>query len=309
MSDLQPGTILDAEPVIPVQRGSGRVPVNESASLWADARRELLRKPTFVLSALYLLVVASMALVPRLWTSRKPDQCDIHDGTLPMSAEHPFGTSPNGCDYYAHAVYGAFPSLSIAFMATVGVVLIGVTLGMVSGYYGGWIDAVISRITDTILSLPFLLGALVFLTVLKKFNIFTIALVLIALGWTGMTRLMRGSVLSTKALDYVQAARAMGASDARVMFRHILPNAIAPVIVVATVSLGAFVATEATLTFLGAGLQPPAASWGVMIATHEPYFNDQPHLVLIPVGLLVGTVLSFILMGDALRDALDPRLR
>jgi len=159
------------------------------------------------------------------------------------------------------------------------------------------------------LSLPFLLGALVLLAILSVRNIWSIALALIVLGWTVIARIMRGSVMETKNLDYVAAARALGATHTRIMVRHILPNAIAPVVVYATILLGGFVAAEATLTFLGVGLQPPAASWGVMIAMHQVYFAQQPWLLLYPVGLLVGTVLSFILAGDALRDALDPKLQ
>ena len=140
-------------------------------------------------------------------------------------------------------------------------------------------------------------------------NIWTIALALIVLGWTVIARIMRGSVIEARNLDYVSAARALGATNNRIMFRHILPNAVAPVVVYATIMLGSFVAAEATLTFLGVGLQPPAASWGVMISMHQVYFAEDPWLLLFPVGLLVGTVLSFILAGDALRDALDPKLQ
>jgi peptide/nickel transport system permease protein/oligopeptide transport system permease protein len=267
----------------------------------------------------FILIVVSMAAFPFLWTRKNPKLCDIAESKLSPSAEHWFGTSVNGCDYYAHAIHGARPSLLIALIATLGITFLGVMFGMLAGYFGGWVDTIISRVIDIIYSLPFLLGALVILGILRQSELlhsdewFTqvavVAVVLIVLGWVGVARIMRGSVLSAKNLDYVQAAKSLGASNSRLMFRHILPNAIAPVVVVATISLGGFIAAEATLTFLGAGLQPPAVSWGTMIAGHFDYFNDYKYLVLIPCALLVPTVLSFILAGDALRDALDPKLR
>jgi len=280
-----------------------------NASLWADARRQLLRDPVFIAASIYVLLVASMAAFPTLWTRQDPRACDVQRTRIAPSWEHPFGFNNLGCDYYSHAIHGARPSLQIAIFATLGIVLLGGTAGLLAGYFGGWVDAIISRITDIFFSLPFLLGAIVFLTVIKQQNVWTLAAVLIVLGWTTIARIMRGSVLSSKGLDYVQAAKAMGAGHGRLMLRHILPNAIAPLVVYATITLGAFVSAEATLTYLGVGLQPPEESWGIMISQHQVYFLDHPWLLLFPCGLLVGTVLSFILMGDALRDALDPKLR
>ncbi len=145
--------------------------------------------------------------------------------------------------------------------------------------------------------------------VVKDQTIWTLAFVLVVLAWPTIARIMRSSVISSKNLDYVHAAKAVGATNGRLMFRHILPNAIAPMLVYATITLGSFVSAEATLTFLGVGLQAPAQSWGIAISQHQVYFLEDPWLLLFPCGLLVGTVLSFILMGDALRDALDPKLR
>lgn len=281
-----------------------------SASLWADAWRELVKNPAFLIPMAWLLIVSSVALFPALWSPTNFRECFIQEAHLPPSADHWFGTSIAGCDSYAEAMYGARPSLLIALMATAGITFIGVPIGIMAGFYGGWMDTIISRVLDVIFSLPYLFGAIVFLTVLRVNQEWVIALILTLLGWPVVARIMRGNVLQAKNLDYVQAAKALGASDARLMFRHILPNAIAPVFVVATIALGTFVATEATLTFLGVGLKPPdKISWGMMIAQHDEWFDQYPWLVLFPCGLLVGTVLSFILIGDALRDALDPRLR
>jgi peptide/nickel transport system permease protein/oligopeptide transport system permease protein len=307
MSEIEHAATIEQQPTTAPE--AQRMASQKPASLWSDARHQLLRNPVFLLSALYILAVGSMAVFPGLWTDVDPRDCNVTRSRQDPSPGHPFGFNILGCDYYSHAIHGAQPSLSIAIGSTVGIVLLGGLLGLLAGFYGGWVDTVISRLIDIFLSLPFLLGALVFLTVVKKQNVLTISMVLIILGWTTIARIMRGTVLSAKNLDYVAAARSLGAGNMRLMFRHILPNAVAPVVVLATIALGSFVSAEATLTFLGVGLQPPEESWGIMISDHQVYFLEKPWLLLYPTGLLIGTVLSFILMGDALRDALDPKMR
>jgi ABC-type dipeptide/oligopeptide/nickel transport system permease subunit len=299
-----------AGPASPDPRGAATGDQRE-AGLVADAWRQLRRNPTFVIPAVFIVIVTSMGLFPRLWTSKDPLACTVSGGLSrnPPSAEHWFGTSILGCDYYAQAIYGARTSMLIALVATIGITVIGGTVGVLAGFFGGWPDAILSRITDIFLGLPFLLGAIVFLTILKARNEWTLAAALTVLGWTVIARIMRGSVLSARHLDYVQAARALGGGRRRLIVRHILPNAIAPVVVYATIALGTFIAAEATLTFLGVGLQPPSVSWGVMIDQHDGYYHEDPWLLGFPVAFVVGTVLSFILVGDALRDALDPKLR
>lgn len=310
MSDLtSAGAAIGGEPPAPSAQDPTPGGADRNASLWADARRQLARDPVFVLAAIYLLIVGSMAAFPSLWTSKDPRACNVTDTRIPPNGEHIFGTNILGCDYYAFNIYGARPSLQIAIFATIGIVLIGGISGLLAGYFGGWVDAIISRVMDIFFSLPFLLGAIVFLTVIKRQNVWSLVAVLISLAWPTIARIMRSSVISSKNLDYVHAARAVGAGNIRLMLRHVLPNAIAPMMVYATITLGSFVAVEATLTFLGVGLQPPAQSWGIAIAQHQVYFLEDPWLLLFPCGLLVGTVLSFILIGDALRDALDPKLR
>jgi peptide/nickel transport system permease protein/oligopeptide transport system permease protein len=311
MSDQMSASILGTTaPAGPeVEPPPGTPGAERSASLWADAWRQLIRNPVFIIAGVIILTVASMAVFPQLWTSQNPAACDVRRSRIGPTADHPFGFDLLGCDYYAFNVYGARPSLMIAVGATIGIVLVGGVIGLLAGYYGGWVDAILSRIMDVFFSLPFLLGAIVFLAVVQSHSELAIMSVLVVLGWTTVARVMRGSVLSAKGLDYVQAARALGASNSRLMFRHILPNAVAPVVVLATIALGGFVSAEATLTFLGVGLIQPDQSWGIAINTHQVYFLEHPWLLAFPVALLVGTVLSFILMGDALRDALDPKLR
>jgi ABC-type dipeptide/oligopeptide/nickel transport system permease subunit len=313
MSDHVSTTVLDDRPEPPAVEAPtspGTPPGRErSASLWADAFRQLVRKPTVLIPAFIIALVASMAIFPKLWTSQDPHACDVSRSRLTPRVGHLFGFDVLGCDYYTSAIYGARPSLSIAVGATAGTILVGGLLGMIAGFYGGWLDAIISRVTDIFFALPFLLGAIVFLTVIRTRNVWTIMSILIILGWTTVARVMRGNVLASKNLDYVQAARALGASNWRLMTKHILPNAVAPVLVLASIALGGYVAAEATLSFLGVGLIPPAISWGIMIASNQGYFDQYPLLLLFPCLFLVGTVLSFILLGDALRDALDPKLR
>src|SRR5436190_130907 len=280
-----------------------------TASLWGDAWRDLRRKPSFLVPAFLLLLIVSMAAVPWLWTRQDPRDCRIELSKQGPSGAHPFGTNVLGCDYYAMSVHGARASILVAVLATTGVVLVGGLLGVLGGYFGGWAAAGIGYFVNVFLALPLLLGAVVVLSILHSHSIWPLILALVLLGCGAMSRYMRSSVIAAKDMDYVQAARGLGAGHGRIVFRHILPNAIAPVMVIATVSLGAYVAAEATLTYLGVGLQPPTVSWGIMINQGQDYIQEHPHLLLFPSLFLVVTVLSFILLGDALRDALDPKLR
>ena len=212
-----------------------------------------------------------------------------------------------GCDYYANVIYGARISLSIGVLSVIGILVIGVLIGALAGYFGGITDSILARFTDVFFGIPLLLGALILLTVTAQRTIFTVSLALVAFGWMTAMRLVRSSVISIKNSEYVQAAQALGASTYRILVRHILPNALAPVIIYATISIGVFIAAEATLTFLGIGLQAPEISWGLQINLGQNVFLTAPYLVLFPAGFLSVTVLAFIMLGDALRDALDPK--
>jgi peptide/nickel transport system permease protein/oligopeptide transport system permease protein len=284
-----------------------------SGSLWSDALRDLRRKPVFIVSTLIVLVVLSMAAFPGLWTDshwEDPGFAPLGDAKLPPSGEHIFGTSLQGGDLYTLLVYGARPSIVIGVVGATGITLIGILLGTVAGYFGGLTDTLISRFTDIVMGLPFILGAIVLLSTLRSRSPLVIAFVLIAFGWTTITRVMRGSVLQTKNMDFIEAARALGARNRVIVLRHILPNAIAPVLVLSTILVGVLIGAEATLTFLGIGLQPPSPSWGIQIQQGTvDALNGSPHLLIFPCAILVITVLSFVLLGDALRDALDPKIR
>jgi ABC-type dipeptide/oligopeptide/nickel transport system permease subunit len=321
MSSTSP--VTEAAGAIPPEiPARGRGPT--SGSIWKDARHQLSRNPVFVVCSLVVLVVVSWALFPQLWTSLGKLECDININRTPPSwfpgktqpgydadlDGYVLGTTTLGCDMYSQIIWGARPSIVVAVIVTAMTALVGTTLGLLAGYYGGWVDTVISRITDIFLGLPFLLGAVIFLALLKSQSIWAVILVLVVLGWTQMTRIVRGTALSLRDQDFVEAARAMGATNGRIILRHILPNALAPIIVLCTIYVGSFIAAEATLTFLGVGLKPPEVSWGITIAQGQDFaVAGFPHLLVFPCIVLVVTVLSFILMGDALRDALDPKGR
>jgi peptide/nickel transport system permease protein/oligopeptide transport system permease protein len=291
----------------------GRVGKDKNRSLWGDVGYELARNPVFWVSLVLVLVILSMAFVPQLWASTSPNTrgaCDLIDARVKPSGEHPFGYTNAGCDMWSSVVWGTSKSVIVAILVTIGTTFLGVLFGTLAGYFGGFIDTIISRITDVFLGLPFILGALVFLAIFPDRNIFTITAVLVVFGWTSLTRVMRGSVISTKQKDYIDAARAAGATDFFIIRKHILANSIAPVIVLSTIGLGAFISAEATLTFLGVGYQRPTVSWGLLVDEGQTLaLAGYPHLLVIPAAFIVITVLAFILLGDALRDALDPRTR
>jgi oligopeptide transport system permease protein len=297
---------------------SGNVASVKGRSLWANAWIELRRNPLFWIAAGLILLFVVMALVPQIFTSKDPYFADLNLARQRPSAEAWFGYDTQGYDVYARTVYGARSSILVGVFATVFTLVFGSAMGIVAGFFGGWLDAVLSRIGDIFFAIPLLLGGILVLYTfpsnLETPYIIVVLKVVIAIavvGWPNLARLMRSSVLQVKPNDYVQAARALGASPSRIILSHILPNSLAPVIVVSTLNLGAFIAVEATLSFLGIGLQPPAVSWGLSIsqASGIGLIRIAPHMLLFPSLFLVLTVLAFIMLGDAIRDALDPKLR
>ncbi|MEV6165261.1 ABC transporter permease [Streptomyces sp. NPDC052052] len=302
---LEEGATLERLPGGP--EGTG--PAEKPRSLWSDAWRDLRRNPVFVVSALIILFLVIISLWPSLIADQDPLNCNLGRAQQGSQPGHPFGFDGQGCDVYTRTVYGARNSVTVGICATLGVTLLGGLLGGLAGFFGGWWDAVLSRITDVFFGIPVVLGGLVFLSVVTSSTVWPVIGFIVLLGWPQVARIARGSVITVKQNDYVQAARALGASDARMLLRHIAPNAVAPVIVVATIALGTYISLEATLSFLGVGLKPPAVSWGIDISAASPYIRNAPHMLLWPAGALAVTVLAFIMLGDAVRDALDPKLR
>ena len=279
----------------------------------ADAWRDLVHNPLFLVSAGIVTVVLLIVVVPGpfagLFGHGNPHDCNLLDSAQGPRVGHPFGYDVQGCDLYANVIYGARPTVTIGLLVTGSSLFVAIVLGSTAGYLGGLVDTVLGRIADVFFGFPFILGALIILTVIPERNVLTVSLVLVVFGWPTMTRLMRSTVLSERNKDYVLAAQALGASDFRILRKHILPNALAPVVVYATLTTGGIMVAEATLTFLGVGLQAPAISWGLELAAAQNNIQQYPHLLIFPGLFLSTTVLSFVTLGDTLRDALDPRLR
>jgi oligopeptide transport system permease protein len=287
--------------------------VDESAppgGLWLEAWRMLRRRPLFIVSSLIILLLLLVALFPGLFASKSPTFCQLQDSLAGGRSGHPFGFDTQGCDIYSRVVHGARASVSVGVLSTLFTVLFGGVVGALAGFYGGWLDSLLARLTDIFFSIPLLLGAITCMQAFPDRTVLVVALVLAVFGWPQVARIMRGSVISVRNAEYVTAATALGASRMKVLLRHVLPNAIPPVIVIATVSLGAFIGTEATLSFLGIGLNPATnVSWGGDINQAQNNLRSNPEVLLYPAAALTLTVLSFIMLGDAVREALDPKSR
>ncbi|MGB9376411.1 MAG: ABC transporter permease [Mycobacteriales bacterium] len=305
---VQPGDRVDGQ-TLDEQQGKPR-------SLGKDAWLDLRTNWIFLVSATLILILILMAAFPSLFTSRSPADADLAKSLQKPSAHAWFGYDLQGKDIYTLTIYGARASIIVGVLATLATLVVGAVAGMVAGYSGGWIDSVVSRFTDVFFAIPLLLGSILVVFAFpitpgtpSILIILRVVAALSVLGWTYTARIMRSSVIQVKQADYVQAARALGAGPLRIVLKHILPNALAPVIVVSTISLGGYIAAEATLSFLGLGLTPPVVSWGVAISDATVYVRSAPHLLLFPSLFLSITVLAFIMLGDAARDALDPKLR
>ena len=280
-----------------------------SGSLYLDAWRTLRRRPLFIIGALIALFFVLIAIAPNLLSSADPARCDLGDSLRGPSAAGWFGFDRQGCDIYSRVIHGARASVVVGVVGTALVVLVGGTLGAVAGFYGGIWDTLISRLVDIFFAVPFLLGAIVGMQAFQQRSVWVVAGVLAAFGWPQVARIMRGSVISLRGSDYVTAARALGASRLKTLTSHVIPNALPPVIVIATITLGTFIGAEATLSFLGIGLDQSVVSWGGDINRAQSVLRTSPTVLLYPAGALSLTVLSFIFLGDALRDALDPKAR
>ena len=300
----------------PVTETDSRTAEGAPVSLWRDAWRQLRKKPTFIIAALLIILVVAVALFPQLFWTQDPSaassQCLLENSNGKATAGHPMGFTAQGCDVYSRVIAGTRASLMVGLFTTIGVVIIGGIIGALAGYFGGWIDGILARLGDVFFALPLILGALVVMQ-LPYFKahrgVWTLVLVLILFGWPQIARIMRGAVVEVRNADYVVSARSLGVSSFGILMRHIIPNAMAPVIVIATISLGTFIVAESTLSYLGIGLPPSMMSWGNDISDAKDAFRSNPMPVFWPGLALSLTVLSFIMLGDALRDALDPKAR
>ncbi|MBT0770435.1 ABC transporter permease [Kineosporia sp. J2-2] len=284
-----------------------------SRTLAGDAWETLRGSWVFWGSLVLIFIFVVMAIWPGLFAHADPRDCQAIRARQEPSGSAWFGYDVQGCDVYARTMYGARASIMVGAMSTLFTLVLGAGMGIYAGFYGGWVDILLSRITDIFIGIPILLGSIIILTSIPTppssefLNILKVALAIAVLSWPSTARVARSAVIQVKQSDYVSASRALGASQSWMIRKHIIPNASAPVIVISTISLGGYIGAEATLSFLGIGLQPPVISWGIAINDAAPYIRSTPHMLLFPALFLSLTVLAFIALGDQVREALDPK--
>ena len=285
----------------------GTVDVAAARPLRKDITRRFLRNRMAVVGLVFLTIFALAAvfaplIAPYGITERVPL---FRQGP---SADHWFGTDAIGRDVFSRIVYGARVSLKIGVVATLISLTIGVTLGSVAGFFGGFLDTVIMRVTDVFLAIPYVVLAVAIASVFGRSEN-AVILVLGFTSWLAITRIVRASFLALRAQEYVEAATALGFSRPRIMFRHVLPNALQPIIVYGTIQVGTLILAEAALSFLGVGPQDPTPAWGLMVSQGKGDLVNAAHLLFFPGAAIFLTVLAFVFVGDGLRDALDPKLK
>ncbi|TMV44006.1 ABC transporter permease [Paenibacillus mesophilus] len=285
-------TTAAVKPVLPRNRAWARFKQNKLAVI-----------SLFIMATLILL-----ALFAPLIATHDPAEQDLLNRLKPPSADHWFGTDDLGRDLFSRVLYGSRVSLSVGIFSVVFNVVIGVTVGALAGYYGGKLDSILMRFVDVMLAFPQLFLLITVVTILKP-SLFNIIVVFVLFGWMGKARLLRGQIMSLKNREFVDAARTMGMSDFRIIFVHILPNAIAPVIVSATLQMGSMILTESSLSFLGLGIQPPHATWGNLLQSAQSLtiMLKAPWYPIIPGFMIFLTIMCFNFIGDGLRSALDSR--
>lgn len=281
-------------------------------SMWAEAWRSLRKQPLFIISTILILVVIIVAAFPQLFSSVDPTLCRLEDSNEPGRAGHIMGFNLQGCDIYARVIHGTRASLMVGVMTTIIVIILGGAIGALAGFYGGWIDTILARLGDVFFALPMILGAIIVMQ-LPAFrdnkSVWTVIVTLSIFGWPQLARITRGAVIEARNADFVKASRSLGLSKFNSLIKHVIPNSLAPIIVVATVNLGVYIVAEATLSFLGVGLPPDIMSWGNDISSAQTQLRNNPMMLMWPALFLSVTVLSFIMLGDAVRDALDPKAR
>ena len=286
---------------------------------WAWVR-SLLRSPVGILGAILVTFVVFTAVAAPLLTPFDPAELNVQDRLLPPfwveggSTDYILGTDQLGRDILSRIIFGSRISVIVGVLGVSISLAVGVTLGLLSGYLGGWIDNIISRLLDTFMAIPFIVLALAVLGVLgprgsSRDSLISLIVVLGLTGWVTFTRVVRGEVLSIKEQDYVEAARSLGQVDWKILLVHVLPNVTASIIVLATLQVATVIIAESSLSFLGLGIQPPSVTWGIMLATGRDHLATSWWLATFPGLAITFTVLGIILLGDWLRDVLDPRMK
>ena len=281
----------------------------EGRSLWQDARARLFKNKAAVTAMIVLSIITLMAIFAPYLSEWALDDIDWEaDFPSPPEGSHWFGTDNNGRDMFVRTLYGARISLMVGILATTVSLIIGVTYGAVSGYFGGTVDNVMMRFVDIMYSLPFMFFVILLMVIFGR-NIFLIFIALGAVEWLTMARIVRGQTMAVKRKEFVEAAHAGGVSNRKIIFRHIIPNILGPVIVYMTLTIPQVILTESFLSFLGLGVQEPLTSWGVLISEGAKVMETANWMLIFPAGFLAVTLFCFNFIGDGLRDALDPKDR
>ena len=283
----------------------------KKSNLWIDAWRDLRRRPLFWISSALILLVVIVALFPWLFTQTPPnDECYLANSNGAPVAGHPLGFTKQGCDIYARIIDGTSTSLSVGVIVLVLTTVLGIAFGAFAGFYGGWVDSVLSRVGDIFFSIPYILAAVVIMSVLSQYrSVWTISLAIGLFAWPSTARVLRSEILRVKNADYVMASTALGVSRMKILLKHVLPNSIAPVIVITAISLAAAIVAEATLSYLGVGLGGSVMSWGNDINQAQNDLRSAPQTLIYPSIALSLTVFAFIMLSELVRDALDPKAR
>jgi oligopeptide transport system permease protein len=285
---------------------------DKKSNLWLDAWRDLRRRPLFWLSLGVCALVLLVSVWPSLFASfppAGPNACFLAKSNAGAEAGHPLGFTDLGCDVWSRLIYGTRVSLTVGLLATLIGTGIGVVMGALAGFYGGWLDSLLSRVGDIFFTIPYIVAAIVVMTVVPREmrNELVLAFAIGGFSWASTARIMRAEILRVKQADYVTGSIALGMSRFKTLVLHVLPNAVAPIIVVSTVGLGGAIVAEATLSFLGVGLG--GVSWGADISQAQTSIRTSPMALFWPSLALTVTVLAFVTLGELLRDALDPKAR
>lgn len=281
--------------------------IPSSGGLWRDALRRYMKNKLSVVAAVIIIVISFMAVFAPWVSPSHYSEANFDAAWQFPSWTHPMGTDSIGRDYFSRIVYGARISLIVGFVAQMISLLIGVPLGAIAGFKGGKADYIVMRLVDVMSVFPSLLFAILIMAWLGS-GLSNVLFAIGVTGWVGVCRLVRAQFLSLRASDFVRAARSMGASNVHTIVRHMLPNALSPIIVGLAMGIPQAIFAEAGLSFLGLGINPPTPSWGQMVSSHLPNVIYYWHLALFPVFMIALVMLGFSLIGDGLRDALDPRM-
>ena len=283
-------------------------PSPESSSLWADVWKRFKANKLAVIGLSFIILLVLVAIFADVIAPYSITERDSGQFRQGPSADHWFGTDIIGRDVFSRVIYGSRVSLKIGIVSTLLAMIIGVVFGAIAGFFGGASEMVIMRTTDIFLSIPYIILAIAVATVFGRSEN-SIIIVLGFTGWLAVARIVRANFLQLKQVEYVEAARALGFGNRRIMFRHILPNSLQPIIVFGTIAIGTAILSEAALSFLGVGPQDPTPAWGLMVSQAKGDLASAPHLVFFPGIAISLTVLAFVLVGDGLADALDPKLK